>query len=145
MIRIVTDSNIFISGILRPGNPYRILKSWRDRETDIVSSAPIIEETCGVLDRKFHRGKEEIEELRTEIIENAIIVEPKDKIDAIKDDPDDNKILEAAVEGEVDYIVSGDKHLKRLGVFKGIKIVPPAEMIEILNRSKKTKPSESES
>lgn len=145
MIRIVVDSNVFISGTLRPGNPYKILKSWRDGKADIVSSAPIIEETCGVLDSKFHRDKEGIEELRMEIIENATMVEPKEKIDIIENDPDDNKILEAAVEGEVDYIVSGDKHLKKLKVFRGIKILPPAKMVKILNRPKKTKPSEGKS
>jgi len=75
-------------------------------------------------------GKDDIEELRVEIIENAIIVEPKEKIDVIEDDPDDNKILEAAVEGEVDYIVSG-----------GIRIVSPAGLIEILNRLNRTKHS----
>lgn len=60
--------------------------------------------------------------------------QPKQKFDVIKEDKDDNKFLEAAVEGKADYIVSGDKDLLRLENFMGIKIISPSEMVLILKQ-----------
>lgn len=76
----------------------------------------------------FEIGKLELfEELILAISE---LVEPKIKINIIKDDPDDNKILECAVEGKVNYIVSGDKHLLRVRAYQGIKIITPREFMD---------------
>lgn len=49
----------------------------------------------------------------------------------VEDDPDDNKIIECAVEGDVDYVISYNKHLLKLKEFKGIKIVKPEEFLRI--------------
>ena len=67
---------------------------------------------------------------------NAIQVIPTKKINVIKEDPTDNKFLECAVESHADYIVSGDKHLKRLKEFKKIKIVTVNKFLDILRRYK---------
>lgn len=55
----------------------------------------------------------------------AEFVDPAEDITAVEADPDDDKFLEAAVAGNVDYIVSGDQHLLDLGSFRGIDIVDP--------------------
>ncbi|MBI2630224.1 putative toxin-antitoxin system toxin component, PIN family [Candidatus Pacearchaeota archaeon] len=62
----------------------------------------------------------------------STIVEPKTKIEIIKDDPDDNKIIECAIEGKVDFIISQDNHLLNLKEFQGIKIVSPKEFLNKL-------------
>src|SRR3989344_2043204 len=64
-----------------------------------------------------------------EIITLSKIVEPKSKLDIIKEDPDDNKILECAVEGKVDYIISQDKHLLDIKEYKEIKIITPKDFL----------------
>ena len=73
-----------------------------------------------------------IEEWRNLIIENSIIVEPTIKLDIVKDDLDDNKFLEAGVTGNVDLIVSQDKHLLKLREYEGIKIVNPEKALELI-------------
>ena len=67
------------------------------------------------------------------IIRNSIIVEPKEKIVIVKDDPKDNIFIETAVAGDVDYIVSQDNHLLKLKEFRGIKIITPEEFNKIYN------------
>lgn len=63
----------------------------------------------------------------------AAFVEPEESITSVEDDPDDDKFLEAAVAGTVDYIVSGDRHLLDLESFRGIEIVDPRTFYEILS------------
>jgi len=58
-------------------------------------------------------------------------VEPKQRIDVVKDDPTDNRIIETAVASGSEYLVSGDKHLLKVGQYQGVRIVPPAEFVEI--------------
>ena len=66
------------------------------------------------------------------IVRNSIIVEPKEKILAVKDDPKDDIFIETAVAGNVDYIVSQDNHLLKLKKFRGIKIITPEEFNALL-------------
>lgn len=65
------------------------------------------------------------------IIAIATLVEPVEKLNIVKEDPDDNMVLECAKAGKVDYIVSNDKHLLKLKEFEGIKIVTPKEFLQI--------------
>lgn len=69
-----------------------------------------------------------------EIVGMSAIVDPKERFNIIKEDPEDNIIIDCAVEGKVDYIVSKDNHLLKLKEFRGIKIVTPEKMIEILRK-----------
>ena len=62
---------------------------------------------------------------------NSLIVELKEKIAAVKDDPKDNVFIETAVAGNVDYIISQDNHLLKLKEFRGIKIITPEEFNKI--------------
>ena len=73
-----------------------------------------------------------IEEWRNLIIENSIIVEPAIKLNVIKEDPDDDKFLEAGITGNVDLIISQDKHLLKLKEYQGIKIMTPEEAVLLL-------------
>ncbi len=62
----------------------------------------------------------------------AEVVRPQERLDVVQQDPSDNRVLGAAVEGQADYIVSGDQHLLALGSFEGIEIVSPARFAAIL-------------
>ncbi len=59
-------------------------------------------------------------------------MEPNITLNIIKEDPADDRILECAVEGEAEYLVSGNKHLLNLKEFQGIKILTAKLMLEIL-------------
>ena len=65
------------------------------------------------------------------IVRNSIIVEPKERINIVKDDQKDNIFIETAVAGNVDYIISQDNHLLKLKEFRGIKIITPEEFNKI--------------
>ena len=120
MTKVVLDANIFVSAIIVPkGNSAQIFELTKRDEIKLSISQPILEEVRRVLFyphiQKRHKSiPKTVEKKLQKMIQFALFLKPKIKITAVKDDPDDNKYLECAVEGEADYIVSGDKHLKML-------------------------------
>ena len=83
-------------------------------------------------DFKIQMPEDMINEWKNLIIKNSIMVEPTIKIDIIDEDPNDNKFLEAAITGNVDIIISQDKHLLKLKEYEEIKIIKPEEAFSIL-------------
>jgi putative PIN family toxin of toxin-antitoxin system len=126
-MRVILDTNVFISGIFWEGNfCFQIIDRWRKGEFELVSSKELIEEFVKTLKCfKIQLDEETIVDWRNMIIENAIIVEPTEKLEIIKEDSDDNKFLETAIAGEADFIISQDNHLLKLREFRGIKVITP--------------------
>ena len=135
MLKVVIDTNIFISGVLvEGGNPSLIIKSWkRTQKYQLFVTEEMIQETLRVMQR-LNVDLDIITDWDKAIRKNAISVVPTKKIEAIKEDPSDNKFLECAIEVRADYIVSGDNHLKGLKEFQGIKIVSAREFLGILSK-----------
>ena len=133
-IGIVADTNIFISGIFWEGNfSSQVIDLWRRRKIELVSSLPIVEEIVRNLRGfKIEMEEESVKEWEQIILENAMLVEPNEKLDIVKDDPTDNKFLEAAIAGNAEYIITQDKHLLKLKEFQGIKIITPEEFLKII-------------
>ena len=73
-----------------------------------------------------------IEEWKNLILKNSVLIAPSTKIDIIKEDPDDNKFLETAVDGKADFIISQDKHLLNLKEYRGVKILRPEEAVKLI-------------
>jgi putative PIN family toxin of toxin-antitoxin system len=133
-MRVVLDTNIFISGIFWTGNSNKIILAWKKAKFELVSSLSTISEIINVLkDFKIRLPDDIITEWVDLIIKNSIVVEPKEKISIIKDDPTDNMFLESAVAGCAEYIISQNKHLLKVKEFRGIKIFTPEEFLKILN------------
>jgi len=134
-MRVVLDTNIFISGIFWEGNfCSQIIDKWRDGKIELISSGKIIEELIETLkDFKIRLDDEEIEDWKNMIIENSMIVEPSEILDIIKEDPEDNKFLETAIEGEADFIISQNKHLLKLKEYNGIKIIKPEDVLKLMD------------
>ncbi|MFA5856858.1 MAG: putative toxin-antitoxin system toxin component, PIN family [Candidatus Pacearchaeota archaeon] len=126
-MRVILDTNVFISGIFWEGNfCSQLIDKWKNNKFDLVYSIEILEELIKTLSNfKIQMSDEMIEDWRNLIIGNSIIVEPLIKLDIIKDDPEDNKFLEAAIAGKVNIIVSQDKHLLKLKEYENIKIINP--------------------
>lgn len=135
IIRVVLDTNIFISGIFWEGNySSQIISAWKEGKIELVSSIAIINEFVDTMrDFKITMEEEMIEEWRKMIIENAVMVVPTEKLDIVKDDPKDNKFFEAAVAGGAHYLVSQDrKHVLKIVEFRGIKTIHPEEFVKLI-------------
>ena len=137
-MKVVLDTNLFVSAtIASQGKPAQILDAWRARRFGLVIREDILEEIREVLCRPHIRKRhqwtqEEIDCFLDGLGEMATITPGELEVKAVADDPDDNMYLACAVEGEADYIVSGDQHLLKLGAFKGIQIITPAQFLDIL-------------
>lgn len=135
-LKVVFDTNIFISAIIFGGNPRQCLELARKEQIRLFVSKSILLEFVKKLKEKFLWPDSDIKEVILGTSEFAQIVVPKDRIDIIKEDPEDNRILEAAKEGKVDYIISGDKrHLLSLKKFEGIPIVSANAFLKIFYES----------
>ena len=133
-MRIVLDTNIFVSGIFWKGSSHKIIANWREGKFILVTSLEAVSEIIKVLkDFKIKLSDTMVKEWVDLIVRNSILVEPKEKIVIIKDNPKDDIFIETAVAGNVDYIVSQDKHLLKLKEFRGIKIINPEEFNKICN------------
>lgn len=140
MIRAVLDTNVIISGILKEDSvPGQLLKAFlEENKFLLVTSMEILREIALVLRypkiQKIHGWSEErIETFLLRFLEVSLLTKGEIKVEVIKDDPEDNKFLSCALEGEADYIVTGDIHLKQLKEYKGVKILTPRSFLEEIN------------
>ena len=128
-MKIVIDANLFASGLIKPeSNPGTILGLVKDNKVELIVSPAIIKEIKRTLlypkiQKYHHKTIQEIDAYFDDMLMFAWIVEGKQTVDLIKDDPADNKYLACAYEGEADYIVSGDHHLLDLETYHGIEII----------------------
>ena len=127
--KVVLDTNVIISGLNFRGSPRKILDLIRKGQVELYISFFILEEVRGVLKEKFDWDEERIQTAIGKL--KTALVKPKNNVSVIKKDEDDNRILECAVEGKVQYVVSGDrKHILPLKEYQGIKILSPAEFLK---------------
>jgi hypothetical protein len=133
MLKVVLDTNVLISAILFGGKPRQILEKAIRGEIRLCLSEPILEELKGVLQRsKFDYSPEMIQFILTELTGIADVVNPSEMIDLVLEDPDDNRILECAVEAGANYIITGDIHLLKLSKYRNIGVLNAAAFLETL-------------
>ena len=131
MIKAVADTNVYISAVLFGGRPEEVRILAREGKIELLISENILAEIAGVLKRKFHWSDWQISEIIKEIREFTTLITPVAGLSVITEDEPDNRVLECAIEGKAQYIVSGDEHhLQRLKEYEGIKILSPAQFIE---------------
>ena len=129
--KVVLDSNVIISGLNFKGNPREILNLVLLKQVELYVSPFILKEVAEVLERKFDWDEGRIKGATEGL--KAVIIKPERRISIIKQDEDDNRILECAIEGKAQYIISGDEHhLLPLNAYQGIKILSPAEFLKLL-------------
>ncbi len=142
MIRAVLDTNVFISALFNPKRPpAQLLELTLQGKIKLIISPQIIGEIERVLTypkvKKLLKKKKttpgEVEEGIVKALKVAVLTPGNLAIKAIPDDPADDMFLACALEGQADFIVSGDHHLLELSTFQGIKIVSPAEFLKIIN------------
>lgn len=138
-MRAVVDTNILVRALIKPlGTVGPVLRHLRDGHYTLLYSEKLLEELVDVLGRdrirrKYHLDKEDIATVVALILLRGIPVVPEQTITACRADKD-NRVLEAAVAGRADVIVSGDDDLLVLNPFEGIPIVGPVVFLEMLER-----------
>jgi uncharacterized protein len=120
--RITPDSNILISALVFGGTPLRLLDMALGGEVLLFISNEILQETLRVLRDKFGLSQERLARAEHYVGACTERVKPSRRIDAIKDDPDDNRVLECAEASTCEFIVTGDSDLLRLGKYGSIRI-----------------------
>jgi putative PIN family toxin of toxin-antitoxin system len=131
--RIVLDTNVLISAILFGGSPREALKLVISGTVDCSLSLAILDELRDVLRRpKFSFSPEQAFNVLEELHAVCDIISPMVKINAITEDPDDDRILECAVEAKSAFIISGDRHLLDIAEFRGIKILTPTAYLKMV-------------
>lgn len=126
--RVVLDTNVLISAYQFGGKPETILEMAHDAVFISLTSEPLKIELVRVLAFKFLVGPELIAETCARLWEVSEWIDPKKRLNLCSDEPD-NRILECALEGNAQYIVTGDRHLLHLPPIEGLSILEPDEFL----------------
>lgn len=130
---VTFDTNVLLSATLWDGSvAQKLLFDLIRQGIKIYSTTEILSEYQKILKRDFEFPDEEASEIMEKILIFVNQVNPQMKVNAVKEDPDDNKIVECALESESRYIITYDKHLLNLKEYKGIQIIRPEEARAIL-------------
>ena len=130
MLRLVIDTNILISSFFG-GNPKEVIDLWRRGSALLCLTREVLEEYLRVMARlpiapeTKSRLVAILEEKR-----NLELVTPSKHYAVIREDPEDDKFIDCAVEAKADYIISGDEHLLRVKAYRGIPICSPKEFLQ---------------
>ncbi|MBM4340442.1 MAG: putative toxin-antitoxin system toxin component, PIN family [Deltaproteobacteria bacterium] len=130
MMKAVIDTNLFVSSFFG-GNPRRIIGLWKMGKIILCLSKDILVEYIDVLQRVGLNDEDEIEELLSLFAKgvNIIFTIKTPKIIAVKTDPDDNKFIECAIALRAEVIITGDKALRAVDEYRGIKILSPQQFL----------------
>ena len=139
-MRIVADTNVLISATFWVGEARRIMHEVQNGQITLLISAELLDEFSNVLNysdiqQKMERKSLEMQLSVEKVLTLAEIVIPDQKLDVVKSDPKDNKVVECAKAGNADFIISYDKHLLSLVEFEGIRILAPSEFLRLLSKS----------
>jgi len=133
-MRVVLDTNVLISGIFWTGKPKKIINYARKRKIIFLTSKKLLEELKDVLTSKqkpFKLTKKEASIILDHLKKIGEICNIKSSISVCVHEAD-NRVLECAIDGKADYIVTGDKHLLEIGKFENIEIITVKEFLNKL-------------
>ena len=132
MLRIIVDTNVLVSSLLASGPSSAILDLWRNKRFTLISSIDLLNELITTLNRpriSKRISETDAKDLVKLLEERALFVAPEVKIEVCRD-PHDDKLLKCAIESKANIIATGDKDLLTLHPFRGIDIIPPADVIK---------------
>jgi putative PIN family toxin of toxin-antitoxin system len=133
-VRVVADTNVLISALLFGGLSEQIFLAGLRGEIQLITSPPLLRELERVLRGKFEFDVRLVKEILDQVKDVMEIVEVASRIDVISHPEEDNRVLECAVDGRAEAIVTGDtKHILPLKEYRGIKILSPSEFAKYLS------------
>ncbi|MBI2549365.1 putative toxin-antitoxin system toxin component, PIN family [Candidatus Woesearchaeota archaeon] len=130
--KIVIDTNNYIAALGWKGKSRELLERVIDGEYELYLSVKQLQEIKRVIEYpKFTFSLDQKKRFLKLLEEFTRLIDTRLKLNVVKDDPDDNIIIECAIEANVDYIISGDVHLKKLAHYKHIPIIPVSEFLRM--------------
>ena len=130
-MRIVLDTNVFVSGVFFTGPPFQILRAWQDGKVKLIASIEILEEYDRVgraLARRFPGI--DLDPVLDLLAVGAELVSAPDLPEPVCEDPEDDKFLACALAGRSKHVVSGDRHLLKVTGWRGIEVLSPRRFLE---------------
>jgi uncharacterized protein len=130
-VKVVIDTNVFISGVFFSGAPYQVLQAWRDDKIQVVLSLEIMAEyrRVGEIFAQDHPGID-LTKMLGFVFQNAIIYDAPLLPEQVSEDTDDDKFLACALASGSKLIVSGDKHLLKVSGYQEIEVLKPREFLD---------------
>ena len=130
-MRVILDTNVFVSGVFFLGPPYRILAAWRDGKLQLVASQEILEEYQRVGERLGAQFPGvNLQPILDLVTTNAEFFPNQALPESVCEDPEDDKFIACALAGRCRVIVSGDRHLLRVSGFGKIRVMSPRQFID---------------
>lgn len=133
--KVILDTNVWISAIFWHGIPNQIFNLFTNRKITVYFSDSTWKEwqiTTGRISLKLKQEKAFLR-LSQLVKKNSHFLSPKTKINVCRD-PKDNQFLELGIDAQVDFLVSGDQDLLSLKKVKGLKIVNPKQLLDLLDK-----------
>ena len=126
------DTNILFSATGWRGNPFLCVERARAGEFRVFTCPELMEELAEKLETRLHFSADQVAATLADYLGFLRVIQIPKAVTAVCRDPDDNMVLECALEGHAQYIVSGDKDLLELKEFRGIRIVRAVEFLNLL-------------
>ena len=144
-LRVVVDTNVFVSGLLGVKSaPRRIIAAWLDERFMLVTSLYLVGELAHVLSygriaERIRVSRAEVDLILAAMLSTGEVVRGELTLPGVTRDPKDDAVVACAVEGHVDYVVSGDGDLLVLGAYEGTEVVTPRRFLEIVEEERTTR------
>ena len=135
--RVVFDTNILISALLSPrGAPFRCLMLAKLGQCESITCREILEEFTRKLRVKFHYSSAQADTAASDVQALSSLVTISGTLHVVTRDPSDDKILECALRGRADYVVSGDRrHLLALGTYQNIVVITAGDLVARISQA----------
>lgn len=145
MIRVVLDTNVLVSGaagFLNPrSNPRKILRFWKAKEFQLIISKSLLAEVVSTLQKPYFMNRlhaEQMTSFLTLLKKKGNLINIMTRVSGVATHPEDDLILATAVSGKADYLVTGDKSLRKaVPKYKGVKLVTPDGFLKVLKKARK--------
>lgn len=130
-MKVVLDTNVFVSGVFFSGPPFHILQAWTDGKIKLIISPEILDEyrRVGEILAEKHPAID-LEPMLEYVIHNATVFSVPSLLERVCDDPDDDKFLACALASRSNLVVSGDRHLLKVSGYQNIEVLKPRDFLD---------------
>lgn len=131
-MRVVLDTNVFVSSFLGTGAPREIIDRWKEGQITLCFSRPIMDEYVLVLERLGLSREQEIQEILHLFARgfHCLFTSNAPPLELDIKDPDDRKFFECAVRLDAQFLISGDKHVIQVREYLGIRVMTPRQFVQ---------------